>query len=269
MDSFGVLYYNKFMDIIKMKEAGALAAATLDHLEQFLKPGITTNELNDLCHKFILKNKGHPGALNYKGFPKSICISINNEVCHGIPKNQKLKSNDLVKMDVVVKKEGHFGDTCRAYIIGAPQDPTIEQLLQVTYHAMMEGIKIVKPGIFINDIGIAVENYVKSFGFSCVRDFCGHGIGTQMHMDPYVPNFDNGFPGMQLTEGMTFTIEPMVNVGHFKVKILSDGWTVVTSDGSLSCQWEHTILVTATGYEILTLSAKEKALQNISKIENI
>lgn len=241
-----------------MKEAGSLASATLDYLEQFLKPGITTNEIHDLCYQFIIKNGGHPGALNYKGFPKSLCISINNEVCHGIPKNQKIKNGDLVKMDVVVKKNGHFGDTCRAYIVGDHKDPMVEKLLNVTYEAMMAGIKVVKPGIIINDIGVAVENYVKSFGFSCVRDFCGHGIGTAMHMDPYVPNFDNGKPGPQLYEGMTFTVEPMVNIGDYKVKVLKDGWTVVTQDGSLSCQWEHTVLVTATGYEILTLSAREK-----------
>ena len=245
------------MSIEKIREASQLAAATLDYLSTILKPGITSNEINNLCHQFILKNNGHPGALNYKGFPKSLCVSINNEVCHGIPKNQTLKNGDLVKLDVVVKKNGYFGDTCRCFIIGTGS-PLAQQLRQVTYDAMWTGIKMVKPGVYINDIGTAIENYAKSFNFTCVRDFCGHGIGDKMHMDPYVPHFDTGNKGEMLKEGMTFTIEPMINSGDYKVKILSDKWTVVTSDNTLSAQWEHTILVTKDGYEVLTLSQEEK-----------
>jgi methionyl aminopeptidase len=246
------------MDISKMKEACRLAAATLDYLEPLVKPGITSNEINNLCHQFILKNGGHPGALNYKGFPKSLCISINQEVCHGIPKNQIIKNGDLVKLDVVVKKNGYFGDNCRAMVAGKGS-PEVYKLLKVTHDAMMKAIAIVKPGVHINEIGTLIENYVKSFGYSSVRDFCGHGIGTQMHMDPYVPHFDTGSPGPMLYEGMTFTIEPMVNGGHHAIKILKDGWTVVTQDGSLSCQWEHTILVTKDGHEILTMSQNPRS----------
>jgi methionyl aminopeptidase len=246
------------MAIKKIRAASQLAAATLNYLSKILKPGITSNEINHLCHQFIIKNQGHPGALNYKGFPKSLCVSINNEVCHGIPKNQIIKEGDLVKLDVVVKKDGYFGDTCRCFVVGKGS-PLAHQLKQVTYDAMWIAIKMVKPGVYINEIGTAIENHAKSFGFSCVRDFCGHGIGEKMHMDPYVPHFDTGEKGSQLKSGMTFTIEPMINQGDYKIKILADKWTAVTADNGLSAQWEHTILVTETGYEVLTLSEEEKA----------
>ena len=238
-----------------MEEAGKLAAQCLDYIEPQLKPGITSLQINKWAHDFIIKNKAIPAALNYKGFPKSLCVSINNEVCHGIPKNVIIKNGDLVKIDVVVKKNGYHGDTCRSYIIG--ENTMASHLKQVAYDAMWKGIKIVKPGIDINEIGITIENYVKSFGYTCVKDFCGHGIGEKMHMDPYIPHFDNGNSGFLLKEGMFFTIEPMVNIGDYKVKILQDQWTVVTQDGQLSAQWEHTIMVTKDGYKVLTLSINE------------
>jgi methionyl aminopeptidase len=244
-----------------MANAGKLAAECLDFLEPLLKPGITSNDINKWAHNFIIKNGGIPGALNYKGFPKSLCVSINHEVCHGIPKNYIIKNGDLVKLDVVVKKDGYYGDTCRCYVIGKSNNPIKEKLKQVSYEAMWIGIKMVKPGVDINDIGTAIEKYANSFGFSCVEDFCGHGIGQMMHMEPYVLHFDTGKPGVILQEGMTFTIEPMINQGTHKIKILNDGWTVVTEDGKLSSQWEHTIQVTQDGYKVLTLSHKEILLK--------
>lgn len=239
-----------------MIEAGKLAAQCLDYLEPLLKPGITSNDINQWAHDFIIKNQGTPGALHYKGFPKSLCVSINNEVCHGIPKNQIIKNGDLVKIDVVVKKDSYYGDTCRCYIVGDISDKK-KQLMDVTYNAMWIGIKMVKPGVDINTIGTAIENYIKPLGFSCVRDFCGHGIGQLMHMDPYVPHFNTGKPGYILKEGMFFTIEPMINEGRCDIKVLNDGWTAVTKDGKLSAQWEHTIEVTKDGYRVLTLSKNE------------
>ncbi len=240
----------------KMRIAGNLAAETLDYITDYIKVGVTTNYLNSLCEEFI-KSKGAISAcLNYKGFPKSICTSINHVVCHGIPSEKKLKNGDIMNIDVTVIVDGWHGDTSRMYYVG---DVGIKQkrLTEVTYNAMMQGIELVKPGIYLGDIGHAIQKYVEKHNFSVVRDYTGHGIGQVFHDEPSVLHYGMPGTGLILKEGMFFTIEPMVNAGGFKT-ILSklDGWTVTTRDKSLSAQFEHTIGITKDGYEIFTKSPK-------------
>lgn len=247
----------------KMQEACSIAAATLDYIEPFVKSGISTLYLNDLCHDFILKHNARPAALGYKGFPKSVCTSVNHQICHGIPNaNQVLKSGDIINIDVVVEKDGYHGDTGRMYCI-EPVSIEAQKLVNVTYEAMFEAIKIVKDGVCVTQIGDIIEKYIRQYGFSSVREFCGHGIGTKMHMDPQVPFYSNSRMYFTLRKGMFFTIEPMINEGMPYMKILKDGWTAVTKDMSLSAQWEHTIYVEENGYQIMTLSQKEKKMLNI------
>lgn len=243
--------------IEKMRAAGQAAASVLEMITPFVDVGITTEALNDKCHEYIVNELGCiPAPLNYRGFPKSICTSINHVICHGIPGAKKLKSGDIINIDVTVIKDGYHGDTSKMFMVGKP---TIQakRLVDVTYECMVRGIQAVKPGATTGDIGHAIQSYAESQDFSVVRDFCGHGIGTGFHEDPQILHYGKRGTGTVLEPGMTFTIEPMINVGTEKMKVLPDGWTAVTKDRSLSAQWEHTLAVTETGYEIFTLRSGE------------
>jgi methionyl aminopeptidase len=247
-------------EVQKMRISGRLAADVLDMIEPYIKSGITTNELNDICHNYIV-NVQHaiPAPLNYRGFPKSICTSVNYQVCHGIPSDKKLKDGDIINIDVTVIKEGYHGDTNRTFFVGKPSI-LAERLARVARECMDLGIAVVKPGAHLGDIGHAIQKHAESNHFSVVQEFCGHGIGTVFHEEEIqVLHFGSPGTGLKIVPGMTFTVEPMINAGKRHVKILPDGWTVVTKDHSLSAQWEHTLVVTETGYEILTLGEKERA----------
>jgi methionyl aminopeptidase len=239
-------------DFEGMRKAGHLAAQTLDFITPYVKEGITTQELNDLCHEFIISHKAIPAPLNYKGFPKSICTSLNHVVCHGIPGPKKLQNGDILNIDVTVILEGWHGDTSRMFTIGKVPLKA-QKLIDATYEAMMRGIEVVRPGAFTGDIGHAIQSYIEPKGFSVVRDFCGHGLGRDFHTAPEILHYGRPSTGIELKEGLFFTIEPMINAGRFEIKILEDGWTAVTRDKSLSAQFEHSLGVTATGYEIFTL----------------
>jgi len=246
------------VDIEKMRVAGKLASEVLEMIGQYVKPGVSTEELDQICHKYIVEEQNAiPAPLNYKGFPKSICTSVNHQVCHGIPSDDKiLKESDIVNIDVTVIKEGFHGDTSKMYHVGKPSI-LAERLCEVTQECMYKAIKIVRPGLHIGDIGAAIQKHAYDNNFSVVKDYCGHGIGKNFHESPQILHYGIKNTGMRLEEGMTFTIEPMINSGKYKTKLLNDGWTVVTQDHSLSAQWEHTILVTSDGYEILTLRDEE------------
>lgn len=238
-----------------MRKAGKLAAEILDFIAPHVQPGITTDALNTLCHDKIIAAGAIPAPLNYRGFPKSICTSINHVVCHGIPGEKKLAKGDIVNIDVTVIVDGWHGDTSRMYFAGEP-NVMAKRLVQATYDAMMLGIEQVKPGATTGDIGAAIQHYAEKQRFSIVRDFCGHGIGRIFHTAPNILHYGKPGEGVRLEEGMFFTVEPMVNAGKPDTIILSDGWTAVTRDKSLSAQFEHTIAVTSTGFEIFTLSPK-------------
>jgi methionyl aminopeptidase len=245
-------------DIAKMRIAGQLAAEVLEIIEPHVAPGITTEELDQICHDYIVNTQqAIPAPLNYRGFPKSICTSINFQVCHGIPGPKKLKKGDIVNIDITVIKDGYHGDTSKMFPVGTIS-PHAKRLIQVTQKSMFKGIEQVKPGATLGDIGYAIQKYAESNRYSIVREFSGHGIGKNFHEDPHVLHFGKPGQGLSIDTGMIFTIEPMLNIGKRNVKILSDGWTAVTKDRSLSAQFEHTILVTETGYEILTLRQEEK-----------
>jgi methionyl aminopeptidase len=247
-------------DIEGMRIAGRLGSEVLDMLTPHVKPGITTEQLDKLAHDYIFDVQGGiPAPLNYcppgyKPYPKSICTSINHQVCHGIPNDRELKDGDIVNIDVTVIKDGWHGDTSRMFVVGKGSIAA-NRLCQITYEAMWKGIEKVRPGARLGDIGHAIQVFAENAGYSIVREFCGHGIGTKFHEEPQVLHY--GRPGTleELVPGMIFTIEPMINVGNRHIKPLSDGWTIVTKDHSLSAQWEHTIVVTETGYEVLTVSA--------------
>jgi methionyl aminopeptidase len=245
-------------DFEGMRKAGHLAAQTLDFITPYVKEGVTTDELNDLCHEFITRHGAIAAPLNYPGppgvppFPKSICTSVNHVVCHGIPGAKKLQTGDILNIDVTVILDGWHGDTSRMFPIGKVSVKG-QRLIDTTYEAMMRGIEVVRPGAHTGDIGYAIQTYAESKGFSVVRDFCGHGLGRVFHTAPEVLHYGTPHTGYELQEGMFFTIEPMINAGRFEVKILSDGWTAVTRDKSLSAQFEHSLGVTATGYEIFTI----------------
>jgi len=242
-----------------MREAGRLAAEVLVVIEPFVQPGVTTDELDERCHQHIVgRQKAVPAPLHYGGgggrppFPKSVCTSVNHVVCHGIPGPKKLKKGDVVNIDVTVIKDGFHGDTSRMYYVGEP--PVLARRLSETAHeAMLKGIAQVRPGARLGDIGHAIQKFTEAQGFSVVREYCGHGIGRVFHEDPQVLHYGTPGTGLALEPGMTFTVEPMINAGRPEVRLLPDGWTVVTKDHSLSAQWEHTVLVTRTGHEILTL----------------
>ena len=239
----------------KMRVAGRLAASVLDMIEPFVQPGVTTDELDKRCHDFIVEElKSIPANLNYRGFPKTICTSVNHVVCHGIPGDKKLKQGDIVNIDVTVIRDGFHGDTSRMYFVG-PTPVAPRRLSEICHEAMWCGIRQVKPGAHLGDIGHAIQTFAESHNFSVVREYCGHGIGRIYHEDPQVLHYGRPGTGLELRAGMTFTIEPMINSGKREVRLLPDGWTVVTKDASLSAQWEHTILVTDHGFEVLTLSA--------------
>jgi methionyl aminopeptidase len=243
-------------DFDGMRRAGKLAAQTLDYITPHVIPGVTTEELDRLCHDFITKNGAIPAPLDYKGFPKSICTSINHVVCHGIPGPKKLLNGDIVNIDVTVILDEWHGDTSRMYMVGDKIPRKAQRLVDVTYDAMMAGIEIVKPGVTLGDVGHAIQQVAEEARFSVVRDFCGHGIGKTFHCPPSVLHYGLQKTGTVLEAGMFFTIEPMINAGQFATKVLNDGWTAVTRDRSLSAQFEHTIAVTDDGFEIFTLSPK-------------
>ena len=242
----------------KMRVAGRLAAEVLDMIGDYVKPGITTGELDAICHRYITDVQGAiPAPLNYRGFPKSICTSVNHVVCHGIPGDRVLKAGDAVNIDVTVIKDGFHGDTSRMFFVGKP-GVQAERLAQVAYEGMWLGIEQVVPGRHLGDIGHAIQAHVENNRFSVVREYCGHGIGRSFHEDPQVLHYGEPGTGAILRPGMTITVEPMVNAGKRHVRLLPDGWTVVTKDHKLSAQWEHTVLVTETGHEVLTLGAGQR-----------
>lgn len=244
-------------EIAKMRVAGNLAAQVLEMIEPHVVAGITTDELNDICHNFIVDVQGAISApLNYRGFPKSICTSINQVVCHGIPSNKKLKSGDIINIDITVIKDDFHGDTSKMFCVGQVS-PHALHLVKTTQDAMYLGIKQVKPGATLGDIGNAIQKYAENNRCSVVREFCGHGIGKNFHEDPHVLHYGKPGEGEVLEAGMIITIEPMLNLGKRHIKILADGWTAVTKDHSLSAQWEHTVLITADGHEVLTLRKEE------------
>jgi methionyl aminopeptidase len=239
-------------EIAKMRIAGRLAASVLDFIEPHVKAGVSTLQLDDLCHEYIVNDLDSiPAPLNYHGFPKSICTSVNNVICHGIPADKILKKGDLINIDITVIKDDYHGDTSRTFFVGTPSI-LARRLTETAYECMMKGIAVVKPGATLGDIGHVIQTLAESRNYSVVREYCGHGIGKVFHEDPQVLHYGRRGEGMVIREGMTFTIEPMINAGRRGTRLLKDGWTVVTQDRSLSAQWEHTILVTADGSEILT-----------------
>ncbi len=245
-------------DIEAMRVAGRLAAQVLEMIAPHVQAGVSTEELDRRCHDYIVDElDAIPAPLNYRGFPKSICTSVNHVVCHGIPSDRKLRKGDVVNIDVTVIKDGFHGDTSRMFFVGEPSVLAL-RLSRVAHAAMWEGIRLVRPGVQLGDIGYAIQTLAESERFSVVREYCGHGIGRGFHEEPQVLHYGKPGTGMVLREGMCFTIEPMVNAGRKETRLLKDKWTVVTRDHSLSAQWEHTILVTGDGYEVLTLRPTEE-----------
>ncbi|ROH85376.1 type I methionyl aminopeptidase [Pseudomethylobacillus aquaticus] len=255
-------------DIEKMRVAGRLASEVLDYITPYVQPGVTTEKLDQLCHDYIVNvQKTIPAPLNYAPpghtpYPKSICASVNHQICHGVPGEKVLKQGDIVNLDITVIKDGYHGDTSRMFFVGEPSIQA-KRLCEITYECMWLGIAKVKPGATLGDIGHAIQVYAEKSGFSVVREFCGHGIGKKFHEDPQVLHYGRPGTGLKLQAGMIFTIEPMINAGRRDIKQLNDGWTIVTKDHSLSAQWEHTVLVTEDGYEVLTVSAGSPAIPSI------
>ena len=241
-----------------MRLAGRLTAEVLDMIGPHVAAGVTTDELDRICHDWIVdRQRAVPAPLGYRGYPKSICTSVNHVVCHGIPGDKRLKQGDIVNVDVTVIKDGFHGDSSRMFCVGKVP-PHVQRLVDVTCEALWRGIRVVRPGARLGDIGAAIQSFVEGNHYSVVREYCGHGIGRGFHEDPQVLHYGTAGTGMVLEAGMTFTIEPMVNAGRREVRLLPDGWTVVTRDHSLSAQWEHTVLVTDAGCEVLTLGAGER-----------
>ncbi len=243
-------------DFDGMRKAGNLAADVLDMITPHVVPGVTTESLDKICHDYIVAHGAIPAPLNYHGFPKSICTSINHVVCHGIPGSKKLENGDIINIDITVILDGWHGDTSRMFLVGDKVSVKAKNLVDVTYQAMMAGIEVVRPGATLGDIGHAIQTVAEGARFSVVQDFCGHGLGRIFHTAPSILHYGEAGTGLALRTGMFFTIEPMINAGRFETKILSDGWTAVTRDRSLSAQFEHSLAVTDTGYEIFTLSPK-------------
>ena len=245
-------------EIEKMRVAGRLAADVLEMIEPHVQAGTSTAELDLLCHDYIVDTQhATPAPLNYRGFPKSICTSLNHQVCHGIPGDRRLKNGDMLNIDITVIKDGFHGDTSKIFFVGEPS-VIARRLAAITYECMLLGIRTVKPGAKLGDIGHTIQRYAEAHNYSVVREYCGHGIGREFHEDPQVLHYGRPDSGLALQPGMTFTIEPMINAGKRYTKVLRDGWTVVTKDHCLSAQWEHTILVTESGYEVLTLRSGEE-----------
>ncbi len=250
--------YKNPEQIEKMRVAGRLAADVLDMIKPYVVAGVTTNELDRICHQYIVKEQGAiPAPLNYRGFPKSICTSVNQQVCHGIPSDKKLKKGDIINIDITVIKDGYHGDTSKMFFVGKPA-PATKRLCDIAQIALYVGIDKVKPGVTLGDIGHAIQTYSEAQHYSVVREYCGHGIGEEFHEEPQVLHYGKPGTGVTLKEGMTFTIEPMINQGKRHIKTMPDKWTVLTKDRKLSAQWEHTLLVTPDGVEILTLREEEK-----------
>lgn len=244
-------------EIELMRATSKLASSTLEYIEPFIKPGVSTEELNTLCHEYIIKNGAYPSPLNYHGFPKSVCTSLNEVICHGIPNTKDvLKDGDILNIDVTTYLNKFHGDTNKTFLVGNVSDE-VKKLVDVTYQCTMEGIKQVRPGGHIGDIGAAIMEIAHDHGYSVVEDYCGHGIGREFHEDPQVVHVGKRGKGAEMKPGMTFTIEPMINLGVKDCKVLKDGWTVITRDKKWSAQFEHTILVTESGFEILTLRSDE------------
>lgn len=244
--------------IAKMRIAGKLAAEVLELIGEYVIPGVSTEDLDRICHDHIVeKQRAIPACLGYRGFPKSICTSVNQVVCHGIPSEKKiLKKGDIINIDVTVIKDGWYGDTSKMYIVGdAPEHA--KRLVKVSQECLYKGIKMVRPGVRLGDIGHAIQKHAEAHYYSVVRDYCGHGIGDEFHQDPQILHYGKPGTGLELKEGMTFTIEPMVNAGKYQTKLKRDGWTVETKDGRLSSQWEHTMLVTHDGVEVFTARQEE------------
>jgi methionyl aminopeptidase len=247
-------------EIEKMRVAGKLAAEALEMIGEHVQAGVSTEDLNKICHDYIVNSQDAiPAPLNYKGFPKSICTSVNHVICHGIPTEKKiLKNGDIINIDITVIKDGYHGDTSKMFFIGQPSIAA-ERLVRITQECMYKGIALVRPGARLGDIGEVIQKHAESNYYSVVREYCGHGIGAVFHEEPQVMHYGKKGTGMELKEGMTFTIEPMINQGKRHCKLLPDEWTVVTKDHKLSAQWEHTILVTKDGFEVLTIREEEKA----------
>jgi methionyl aminopeptidase len=245
-------------ELEKMRVAGRLAAQQLEMIEQYVRPGVTTGELDRICHEYtVTEQDAIPAPLNYRGFPKSICTSVNHVVCHGIPSDtKKLKSGDIINIDVTVIKDDYHGDTSKTFLVGKCS-VLAQRLAKVAQECMYRGIEIVKPGVHLGDIGHVIQTYAEKNNFSVVREYCGHGIGRVFHEDPQVLHYGKPGTGLMLEPGMTFTIEPMINAGKRHVRLLPDEWTVVTKDHKLTAQWEHTLAVTEDGFEIFTLRAGE------------
>lgn len=244
-------------EIEKMRVAGRLAAEVLEMIGEHVRPGVTTDELDRICHDYIVNvQQAIPAPLNYKGYPKSICTSINHVVCHGIPNDKPLKDGDIVNIDITVIKDGYHGDTSKMFPVGKTPE-WADKLCRVTQECLYKGIQLVRPGTRLGDIGAVIQQHAEKQGYSVVREYCGHGIGAVFHEEPQVLHYGKAGTGMELKEGMTFTIEPMINQGRAETRLLGDGWTAITKDRKLSAQWEHTILVTADGYEVLTLRNDE------------
>jgi methionyl aminopeptidase len=245
-------------EIERMRVAGRLAAQVLLMIEEHVRPGVTTAELDSICHEYIVDVQGAiPAPLNYKGFPRSICTSVNHQVCHGIPGDKTLKAGDIVNIDITVIKDGYHGDTSKMFYVGKPS-VMARRLVELTYEAMRRGIELVAPGVQLGDIGHAIQSFAEAHQCSVVREYCGHGIGRAFHEDPQVLHYGTPGTGLTLAPGMTFTVEPMINAGKRHVKRLPDRWTVVTKDHSLSAQWEHTVLVSEAGHEVLTRRPDEE-----------
>ncbi|OAM52975.1 type I methionyl aminopeptidase [Methylovorus sp. MM2] len=256
------------LDIEKMRVAGRLGSEVLDFITPYVQPGVTTEKLDQLCHDYMVNvQKTIPAPLNYAPhghtpYPKSICTSVNHQICHGVPGEKVLKNGDIVNLDITVIKDGYHGDTSRMFYVGEPSIQA-KRLCEITYECMWLGIAQVKAGATLGDIGHAIQTYAEKNGYSVVREFCGHGIGKKFHEDPQVLHYGKPNSGVKLQAGMIFTIEPMINAGKRDIKQLGDGWTIVTKDHSLSAQWEHMVLVTETGYEVLTVSAGTPAIPGI------
>jgi methionyl aminopeptidase len=242
----------------KLRNSGRLAADVLDMIGEHVAPGISTDQLDRICNEYIVGvQRTIPANVGYRGFPKTVCTSVNHVVCHGIPNERVLKSGDLLNIDVAIIKDGYHGDTSRMYYVGKPPIQA-QRLTEICRAAMWRAIDLVQPGAHLGDIGHAIQQHTEAAGYSVVREYCGHGIGRVYHEDPQVLHYGEAGSGMELVEGMVFTIEPMINAGKRHTRVMPDGWTVVTKDHSLSAQWEHMVLVTAGGHEVLTLSAAER-----------
>ena len=252
-------------EIALLRKSARISAGALEMIEEYVKPGITTEELDRICHEYIVSRGAIPAPLGYKGFPKSICTSINRVACHGIPDDKKLKDGDSINIDVSLSLDGIYSDTCRMYFVGTPNIKA-KRLTECAKKALYKSIQVVKPGVSIREVGKAIQACVDEYGYSIVQEFCGHGVGRKLHQAPQILHYDDPYSDKYVFEpGMTFTIEPIINAGKSGVKILADGWTVVTKDQSLSAQFEHTMIVTQTGCEILTLR-KEESLEEIFSI---